>query len=56
MRSFITCMLHEMLYGCQIKEDGIGGACSTDGEMRNAYSLLVVKPEGMRPLGRPRNR
>jgi hypothetical protein len=24
------------------------------GEMRNAYRLLVGKPEGKRPLGRPR--
>jgi hypothetical protein len=23
------------------------------GEMRNAYSILVGKPEGKRPLGRP---
>jgi hypothetical protein len=26
------------------------------GEMRNAYSILVVKPEEKRPLGRPRRR
>jgi hypothetical protein len=26
------------------------------GEMRNAYSILVGKPEGKRPLGRPRRR
>jgi hypothetical protein len=26
------------------------------GEKRNAYSLLVVKPEGKRQLGRPRRR
>jgi hypothetical protein len=25
-------------------------------EMRNAYSILVGKPEGKRPLGRPRRR
>jgi hypothetical protein len=24
------------------------------GEMRNAYKILVGKPEGMRPLRRPR--
>jgi hypothetical protein len=24
--------------------------------MRNAYSILVGKPEGKRPLGRPRRR
>jgi hypothetical protein len=26
------------------------------GEKRNAYGLLVRKPEGKRPLGRPRRR
>jgi hypothetical protein len=26
------------------------------GEKRNVYRLLVGKPEGMRPLGRPRHR
>jgi hypothetical protein len=26
------------------------------GEKRNAYRLLVGKPEGRRPLGRPRRR
>jgi hypothetical protein len=26
------------------------------GENRNAYRILVVKPEGKRPLGRPRRR
>jgi hypothetical protein len=26
------------------------------GEMRNSYKVLVGKPEGKRPLGRPRHR
>jgi hypothetical protein len=26
------------------------------GEKRNAYMILVGKPEGKRPLGRPRHR
>jgi hypothetical protein len=34
----------------------MGGACSTDGEKRNAYRLFVGKPVGKRPLGRPRRR
>jgi hypothetical protein len=34
----------------------MGGACSTNGEKRNAYRLLVGKPEGRRPLERPRRR
>jgi hypothetical protein len=34
----------------------MGGSYSTNGEKRNAYRLLVGKPEGKRPLGRPRRR
>ena len=32
----------------------MGRACSTYGESRVAYRVLVGKPEGKRPLGRPR--
>jgi hypothetical protein len=39
-----------------VKEDEIGRACSTNGEKRNAYRILVGKPEGKRPLERPRRR
>jgi hypothetical protein len=31
-------------------------ACCTNGEKRNAYSILVGNPEGKRPLGRRRCR
>jgi hypothetical protein len=34
----------------------MGGPCSTNGEKRNAYRLLVGKPVGKIPLGRPRCR
>jgi hypothetical protein len=34
----------------------MGRACSTNGEKKNAYSILVGNPEGKRPLGRPRRR
>jgi hypothetical protein len=34
----------------------MGGACGTDGEDRGVYRVLVEKPEGKRPLGRPRRR
>jgi hypothetical protein len=34
----------------------VGGACSPNGEKRNAYRLLAGKPEGKRPLERPRLR
>jgi hypothetical protein len=32
----------------------MGRACSMNVEKRNTYGLLVGKPEGQRPLGRPR--
>jgi len=34
----------------------MGGACRTYGERRGVYRDLVVKPDGKRPLGRPRGR
>jgi hypothetical protein len=41
----------------QVKEDEMGRACSKNGgRNRNAYRTLVEKPEGKRPLGRPRRR
>jgi hypothetical protein len=39
-----------------VKEDEMGRECSRKGETRNAYRTLVGKPEGKRPLGRPRRR
>jgi hypothetical protein len=40
----------------QVKEDEMGRACSTNGERRNAYRILVGKTEGKRQLGRPRRK
>jgi hypothetical protein len=34
----------------------MGSACSTNGEKRNAYRMLVGKLDGKRLLGRPRRR
>jgi hypothetical protein len=34
----------------RVEEDEMGGPCSTNGEKRNAYRLLVGKLEGKRPL------
>jgi hypothetical protein len=39
-----------------IKEDEMGREYSMNGEKRNAYKILVGKPEGKRPLGRPKCR
>jgi hypothetical protein len=34
----------------------MGRACSTNGGTRNADRILVGKPKGKRPIGRPRHR
>jgi hypothetical protein len=34
----------------------MGRACSTNVKKRNSYRILVGKPDGKRPLGRPRRR
>jgi len=34
----------------------MGGACGAYGEGRGVHGVLVGKPEGKRPLGRPRRR
>jgi hypothetical protein len=40
----------------KVKEDEMGRACSTHEAKRNAYRILVEKPEGKRPLERLRYR
>jgi len=34
----------------------MGGACSTHGKIRSVYTIFIRKPDGRRPLGRPRRR
>jgi hypothetical protein len=34
----------------------MGRECSMNGAKGNAFTILVGKPEGKRPLGRPRRR
>jgi hypothetical protein len=36
----------------QVKEDEMGTACSTHGEKRNVYRVLVGKLEGKRLMGK----
>jgi hypothetical protein len=36
-----------------VEEDEVGVAHDTNAEKRKAYKLLVRKPKGKRPLGRP---
>jgi hypothetical protein len=40
----------------KIRENETDGAHSTYGERRDAYRVLLGRPEGKRPLGRPRHR
>jgi hypothetical protein len=51
--------LHSLIQNKESRLEGvteyeIGSACSTNGEKRNVYIMLVGKPEGKSPLGRPR--
>jgi hypothetical protein len=50
----MICILNKYYSGDQIKKNQRGGACSTYGDTRGAYRVLVGRPEGKRPLGRPR--
>jgi len=42
--------------GDEIEKNVMDGACSTYGERRCVYRVLVRKPEGKRPFGRHRRR
>jgi hypothetical protein len=42
------------LHNADTSEYEMGGSCGTNGGEEEAYRLLVGKPEGKRPLGRPR--
>jgi hypothetical protein len=50
---YVYCNIH---HDDKIEKNEKGGACSADGEERGVYRVLVGKPEGKRPLGRPRHR
>jgi hypothetical protein len=39
-----------------MEEDEVGRACSTNGESRYAYRILIGKQEGKRKLGKYRRR
>ena len=47
---------HPILFGYKIEENEMGGACGMYGVEERLYRALVGKPEGKRPLGRPRHR
>jgi hypothetical protein len=49
-----TVLLTKYYSGDHINNNEMGGACETMGDKRGAYGVLVGRPEGKRPLGRPR--
>jgi hypothetical protein len=55
-RSFINCTLHHILLEATKLTMRWTGHFARIGEIRNAYKILVGKPEGKRPLGIPRRR
>jgi hypothetical protein len=44
------------MFTCACNFDEMDGACSTYGDIRGAYRVLVWKPEGNRPPEKPRRR
>ena len=48
--------LTEYCAGGKIEKNEMGGTCGAYGAGRGVYRVLVGKPEGKRPLGRPRRR
>jgi hypothetical protein len=55
-RALSSVILTEYYSGDQVMKTKMGRTCSTYGERRGASRVLVGKPEGRRPLGRPRRR
>jgi hypothetical protein len=49
-------LLTKYCSGDQIEKNEMGGSCSTYGGEERCIQGLVRKPEGKRPLGRPRRR
>ena len=57
----VACWIVPVLFtqycaGDEIEKNEMGGACGTMEDERVVYKVLVGKPEGKRPLGRPRRR
>jgi hypothetical protein len=50
----MICTAHPILFSDKIEKNEMGRACSTYGERRGVYRVLLGKPGGKRPLGRPR--
>jgi hypothetical protein len=56
MRTFIACTSPSIIRMIKSRRMRWAGHVTRMGERRNAYRILVGKPEDKRPLGRPRRR
>jgi len=56
MRSLGIFTPYQYCAGGKIEKNEVGGACGAYGGARGVHMVLVGKPEGKRPLGRPRRR
>jgi hypothetical protein len=55
MYNFTVVFVCALIWWLQkLGKDEMGWACGTYGEGRGVHRVLVGKPEGKRPLGRPR--
>ena len=52
----MVCTLFQYCAGDKIENNEMGWACGSYGGGEGWYRVLVGKPEGKRPLGRPRRR
>jgi hypothetical protein len=48
----MICTPHPILFGWKIEKYEMGGKCSTYGERRGVYSILVRKPDVKKSFGR----
>ena len=49
-------MLTKFYSSDEVEKNEMSGACSTYGASRGVYRVLVGRPKGKRPLGRPSHR
>jgi hypothetical protein len=56
MGSFIICTHHQIVRQIKSRRMRWAGHIARMGERRNVYRVLVGKPEGKRPVERPRYR
>jgi hypothetical protein len=52
----VICTPYPILCGWKIEKNEMGGHVAHMGEGRSVHRVLVGKPEGKRPLERPRRR